>query len=242
MQNFPQSHHELSLYAYISASRQPQVLKMLSGVAGMRNEPFVQHHLLYKPARPRTPGAPTDHFYMQLICRIAPDETKESYNPREQRWCMRLEDLPEVTRKPVISRGIYSANTYMGDALEFMEALGYTLQSSYFTDNNRFIHGNIIITVSQTSIPPRAPLAPTAPGAPTTGESNIDPFGSPFPKERLQKVDDGWVLQAAVRVQSNTDVQSVNAGVQELLYLKKALEGVCELDVVERLALDTRVR
>lgn len=52
----------------------------------------------------------------------------------------------------------------------------------------------------------------------------------------------GWVLQAAVRVASNTDVENINVGVAELRALKESLKGVCELEVVERLALDTRVR
>jgi mediator of RNA polymerase II transcription subunit 18 len=148
----------------------------------------------------------------------------------------------EGTERRKGERGWASLECVAGIIMHANLMVIHRLQSSYFTDNNRFIHGNIIITVSQTSTPPRSPLAPTAPGASAAGDPKADPFGSPFPKERLRKVDDGWVLQAAVRVQSNTDVQSVNAGVQELLYLKKALESVCELDVVERLALDTRVR
>lgn len=131
--HFPTSHQEVSLYAYISATRHPQLLKVLSGIAGMAAEPFLNHHLVYKPKRPRpTTNAPStaDLFYMQLVSRVETLES-EPYNVRQQRWSMRLDDLPEVTRRPVVSRGVYSANTGMGDVIEFMESLGYTLQAAH---------------------------------------------------------------------------------------------------------------
>jgi mediator of RNA polymerase II transcription subunit 18 len=137
LQHFPNSHQELSLYAYIPAARQPQLLKILSGISGMGAESYLQHHLIYRPTRPKPTPTATDHFYIQLVCRVDVPSTEngkqsaDEYKPREQRWAMRLEDLPEVTRKPVVSRGIYSANSQLGDVLGFMENLGYTYAFLY---------------------------------------------------------------------------------------------------------------
>jgi len=123
--------------------------------------------------------------------------------------------------------------------------LGYTLQAPYFTENLRFVHGNVIITLSQTLVPAAFP-PPSSRGA--EGEEDMslgdEVFGKPWPREGLKLVDQsgGWVVQAAVRVANNTDVDNINVGVNELGALKEVLKGVCELDVVERLALDTRVR
>jgi mediator of RNA polymerase II transcription subunit 18 len=123
--NFATSHQELSLYAYVSAERQPQLFKILSGITGMAPESFFNHHLVFKPRQPKISPSATDLFYIQLVSRVPADDTRE-YKPREQGWSMRLNDIPEVTRKPVISRAVYSANTGAGDAIEFVEELGYT--------------------------------------------------------------------------------------------------------------------
>ena len=114
------------------------------------------------------------------------------------------------------------------------------LQAPYFTDNYRFIHNNVIITVWQTLIPPRT--------GPATAGVVVDAalFGSPFPPEALTKVDQagGWTMHAAVRVllTSAAEVENTNLAMGELRTLKDALKGICELDVIERLALDTRVK
>jgi mediator of RNA polymerase II transcription subunit 18 len=116
------------------------------------------------------------------------------------------------------------------------------LQTPYFTDNFRFIHNNVIITLSQTLVAPTISEAGQAAEARAGNEVGDEVFDSPFPREALTTVDPGWTMQAAVRVQNNTDVENVNVGVNELRALKEALKGVCDLDVVERLALDTRVK
>ena len=136
---FTNSHQELSLYAYIPAARQPQLLKILAGIAGMAPEHYTQHHLIYRPARPKPSPSAADPFYIQLVSRVdlPKDQGKEEkeergggkaivYEPRKQQWSMRLEDLPEVTRKPFITRSIYSATSHSGDLLQFMRCLGYT--------------------------------------------------------------------------------------------------------------------
>ena len=51
-----------------------------------------------------------------------------------------------------------------------------------------------------------------------------------------------YILQAAVRVQDGSKVETMTKGSVELLSLKETLKGVVELDMGDRLALDTRVR
>jgi mediator of RNA polymerase II transcription subunit 18 len=123
------------------------------------------------------------------------------------------------------------------------------LQAPYFTENARVIHGNVIITLTRTYVPATPPAPPTEAGQAAEGRAGIahgdEVFGTPFPREGLKLVDEnaGWVMQAAVRVvRSTTDVESVDVGVAELRALREHLKGVCELEVVERFALDTRVR
>ncbi len=51
-----------------------------------------------------------------------------------------------------------------------------------------------------------------------------------------------YILQAAVRVQDGSKVETMTKGVNELLNLKETLKGVVDLEMGDRLALDTRVR
>lgn len=98
------------------------------------------------------------------------------------------------------------------------------------------MHGNVIIKLFQILLPPPTPPSPTpAPDA---------IFGKPFPTSSLTTLDPAksWILKASVRVQSNQDVESLNTGVNGLKGFKELLKGMCDLEVAERLALDTRVR
>jgi len=99
------------------------------------------------------------------------------------------------------------------------------------------IHNNIIITLSQVLLPHQPP-PPPLPAAPYAQ------YGSPYPASELQPLDPAksWTLKAAVRVQSHQDVESINTGVNELKGFKELMRGMCDLEVAERLALDTRVR
>ena len=45
-----------------------------------------------------------------------------------------------------------------------------------------------------------------------------------------------------MRVQDGSKVETMTKGVNELLSLKETLKGVVELEIGDRLALDTRVR
>jgi mediator of RNA polymerase II transcription subunit 18 len=87
------------------------------------------------------------------------------------------------------------------------------------------VHGNVVFTLSQVCAAP-------------PGENGLGVM------EEMKSVDpeEGWILKAAVRVASATDVESGNRAVEELRRAKEMLRGVCELEVVERLALETRVK
>ena len=50
------------------------------------------------------------------------------------------------------------------------------------------------------------------------------------------------MLQTSVRVQDGSKPDIMGKGIQELLALKDMLRGCVELEMGERLALDTRVR
>ena len=50
------------------------------------------------------------------------------------------------------------------------------------------------------------------------------------------------MLQASVRVQDGTKPESMTLGINELRALKDTMKGIVDLEIGDRLALDTRVR
>lgn len=175
--------HELLLFAPVIPSRHDQLLRVLSGVSGMRPRRVLERHLLFKPKRQPRSGAVQvggsqgiqnqqakalqgqmqgELFYLKLIGEVeerffaidaaAPnqktsiDEDAEMtderqadevvqkrdqrsgdvYELQKQRWTLRFNDLPDVTgRRPATSRMMSTADIVDGDALVFMDALGY---------------------------------------------------------------------------------------------------------------------
>ncbi|PWW75254.1 hypothetical protein C7212DRAFT_352425 [Tuber magnatum] len=226
--SFAQSaYHELSLYSHIPAARQPQILRVISGITGMLPETTLEHHLVYKPKRPRRPGSNTELYYLQLIS-IVPEEQKQEereekggYDVKSQKWRMRLEDFPEYGGKPVTSRNVFGAGFGEGDALGLVDSLGFMFAPTTTTSS-----------LSWVLLFPPSHAVPNA------------QYGNPYPTSGLQPLDPArsWVLKAAIRVKSHQDLESVSTGHNELKGFKELMRGICDLEVVERLALDTRVR
>ncbi|KAI5784685.1 P-loop containing nucleoside triphosphate hydrolase protein [Geopyxis carbonaria] len=245
---------ELSLHAYSAATRHATLTKVLSGITGMAPDAFTSQHLVYAPKAGRQiPGVPSsgDLYYIQLYSRVpeatssptsSPTSTptmatatataaaagatagagagevvmagagaqgakgedtvmgeggdKQKEEKKKREWVIKFEDLPEVTKKPVVSR----------------------LVRPYHQHNLRWIHHNVVITLSRIIL------------------------SNPGEEEVLLDETGGWAVKAEVRVLASTDVESVAGAIAELRALQGVLRGVCELELVERLALDPRVR
>ena len=67
-------------------------------------------------------------------------------------------------------------------------------------------------------------------------------FSSDMSKERLLDPSGAYLVQACIRVQDGSKVEIVNRGMTELLNLKETLRGVVDLDIGDRLAMDSRAR
>ncbi|KAF8472151.1 mediator complex, subunit Med18 [Kalaharituber pfeilii] len=164
----------------------------------------------------------------------APRNDELLYDIRKQKWTMQFLDFPEAMRtRPVTTRNMYLAEIGDGNALAFMDDLGYTHAAEYVTSGYNLYHQNLIISLTQT-------LLPTIPH-------------HPLPRESLKNLDpaQAWVCEVSVRVSqagsaagSNKEqVEVMNMGVAELKKFQELVRGVgVELEMGERLALDTRVR
>ena len=98
--------------------------------------------------------------------------------------------------------------------------------STYTISGHRFTHHSISLLLYRITLP-------AAENDSTTNEP---------PHTRLLDPSGTYILQASVRVQDGSKVETMTKGVNELLSLKETLKGVVELEIGDRLALDTRVR
>lgn len=112
-----------------------------------------------------------------------------------------------------------------------MAALDYFPSSLYYTEGHRLSYNNISIHLYRV-------LVPTSSAMP----SGSDPGDIKRSDLRLLDESGAYILQASVRVQDGSKVETVQRGASELLGLRETLKGVVELEVVDRLSLDTRVR
>lgn len=197
---------------------------------------------------------------MSLIILQANGELVEEIinrRPREgdaHTWTLQFRDLPEVVqpgRRQVTSRLMADVQISSGDPIEFMEALDYTYVTpryaqyshsltdydlpqshiaTYLLAGHRFTHLSTSILLYRLFLPAN-PFKDVSNGP-----------SREISKARLLDPSGTYILQAAVRVQDGSKVETMTKGSLELLSLKETLKGVVELDMGDRLALDTRVR
>ncbi|CAD6591422.1 MAG: Mediator of RNA polymerase II transcription subunit 18 [Alectoria sarmentosa] len=236
--------HELLLFGAIPPSRHTQLLNILSGISSMQPRPIhLEKHLVFKPNRlPGSIGslkvggaqdvnvhksqiqahALGDLFYMQLVAEV--EEGRD-----EEQWVLQFRDLPEVARqRAVTSRLVADVPVTSGDPMEFMKALDYSHVSTYTISGHRFTHHSASLVLYRVTLPATAVRSDSTSGGP--------------PQARLLDPSGTYILQASVRVQDGSKVETMTKGVNELLGLKETLKGVVELEIGDRLALDTRVR
>ncbi|EGX46188.1 hypothetical protein AOL_s00110g12 [Orbilia oligospora ATCC 24927] len=150
---------------------------------------------------------------------------KAPYDIRKQKWTIRFSDLPEVNgKRPVTSRMVHNAGVHEGDALSFVDSLGYTPVSEYVLSGDYFVYHNVYVTITRILLPPQS--------------------FSPLPTHTLRQLDpaDSFLLQASIKVSSANEQETMNKGVEELKTIRAELKGVIELEPGDRLSLDTRVR
>ena len=100
--------------------------------------------------------------------------------------------------------------------------------STYTISGHRFTHHSASLLLYRITRPA------------TTTED--DPTSGGLPQARLLDPSGTYILQASVRVQDGSKVETMAKGANELLGLKETLKGVVDLEIGDRLALDTRVR
>jgi mediator of RNA polymerase II transcription subunit 18, fungi type len=104
--------------------------------------------------------------------------------------------------------------------------------TEYVVEGHRLVHSNIVLRLQRVL---------QFPG----GSEGLSSPRSSFPSfDSLNVLDESgaYMLQAAIRLQDGTKPELVTNGVGELNALKADLKGIVDLQMVERLSMDTRVK
>ncbi|KAL8786088.1 MAG: hypothetical protein Q9195_008364 [Heterodermia aff. obscurata] len=243
--------HELLLHAILPPHRHHQVLSVLAGIAAMQPIPISEKHLVFKPLqhpsrpnpnqsanaaqmKPQAHGG--DLFYLKLVGETSGPSKKESGTevtvkevpidekdqdidmldipptPTPPTWTLQFRDLPD----PPGRRPVIS-RAMTDTPITAGDPLKFMKAMDYTLTASYHLHGH---RLTHNAIDIRLYQLVEAQTA------GLDPY----------------VLQTALRVADGQNVGRMQEGVRQLVELKETLKGVVELEMGERLALDTRVR
>jgi mediator of RNA polymerase II transcription subunit 18, fungi type len=109
------------------------------------------------------------------------------------------------------------------------------------------VHNNLVLLLHRIlRFPDKSAISSQA----TNGhsQSTVGSLGGPveelpyFSDLQLLDKSGSWILQSSVRVLDGSKPESMALGINELKAFKDQMKGVVDLEVGDRLALDTRVR
>ena len=150
-------------------------------------------------------------------------------------WTIEFRDLPDVPgKRAALSRLMASIPVVDGSPLDLIKTIGYVYSTAYVLKGWQIVHGNIIVHLHKSFLAPKAGKSADV-ELPRVSINSIDTL-KPFDSSG------GYFLQAAIRVQDGSKPELIQQAVSELASFKEAMRGVVDLEVGDRLALDTRVR
>jgi len=233
---------EFSLHAGLSAQDFVPALSHLINLCSSPSKPFAQFVLNFGPKKTIRPLA---HHYMRLVTDIDPETIPDvppvkdevivvdEPSPQtpaptpwvsQQRWAIQFQDTPDAAKRPTTTRTVLTAQVHQGDPIAFLDKLNHEFHYEYILKGHRLIHNDIIITLFQIFKSRTAHEL-------KDGVDAIDPSS-------------GWILQAVVNVENATEQTLVTQALEQLRLLKADLASSLglELEIVDRMLLDTRTR
>jgi mediator of RNA polymerase II transcription subunit 18 len=230
--------HEILLYSQIAPTRHNQVLNVLAGVTG--SQPFVyqdQTALFAQLRLPETtvsfkkkpvPGTPRPEKWVHKLTR----PVQVTSDPPESvgSWRVRVDQIPDPSVKEHTAREVTESE--VRDVKTFEDAEMYRFLGQQYFLGHRFVTGNVIVRIfrvllTQQQLPADRVLE-----------------GPPLPLSKLQLLDPSntYMVEVSVRMEDRKNTKIAEQAIAELLQFQNAVEGVIDLRVPQRLALDTRVK
>jgi mediator of RNA polymerase II transcription subunit 18 len=237
--------HELLLFSQISPARHSQVLNILAGVTGSQPFAYQDQCALFAQLRlPETnlnskkkpaPGTPQPQKWMHKLSRPVQITSDSGSDPPKEsaatgQWRLRVEQTPDPSVKDHTAREVVEAD--VRDVKPFLDTASYRLLGQQYTLGHRFVSGNVVVRIFRVLV--------------TTRQVPADAIleGPPLSVQELEVLDASgtFMVEVSVRVEDRKNTKIAEQAVGELMGFKRSVEGVIDLRVPDRLALDTRVK
>lgn len=237
--------HEILLYSQISPSRHNQVLNVLAGVTGSQPFAYQDQIALFAQLRtpeiavskkkaqtaPPQPGALQQQQQKWMHKLIRPVQITADVVPEgTDSWRLRVEQTPDPSIKDHTAREV--AESDVSDVKAFEDAGAYRFVGQHYILGHRFVKGNVIVRIFRVLMTEQQLPADKVLEGPPLSISDLrvlDPSGT-------------YMVEVSVRMEDRKNTAIASQAVAELESFKKNVEGVIDLRVPDRLALDTRVR
>ncbi|KAF2718610.1 hypothetical protein K431DRAFT_322305 [Polychaeton citri CBS 116435] len=230
--------HEFLLFSQIPESRHNQVLSILAGATRSQPVKVQEQTVLLHPLKLQQTTVSSKKIRQQQQSQpqayahnlIRPLSSQQGDSIAHSPWRLYIPEIPDPGVRTLVSRG--ATEVYLNDVDRFKDASSsFTLKTQYMTDGLRFVHRNIIVRVFRIVMPPEQMETVLDQPPPTSFEgcTVLDPSGA-------------YLVEACVRVEDRTNSALTEKATAELLEFQKLMEGAIDLRVVDRLALDTRVK
>lgn len=230
--------HELLLFSQISPARHNQVLNILAGVTGSQPFAYQDQTALFAQLRiPETnisskkkpaPGTPQPQKWVHKLSR--PVQITSDSPESTGQWRQRVEQTPDPSVKDHTAREV--VENEVKDAKVFLDTSSYRLLGQQYALGHRFVSGNVVIRIFRVLL--------------STQQLPADEIleGPPLPASELNVLDPSgtYVVEVSVRMEDRKKTKITEQAVAELRVFKQSVEGVIDLRVPDRLALDTRVK
>jgi mediator of RNA polymerase II transcription subunit 18 len=237
-----QKMHELLLFSQISPARHTQVLNILAGVTGSQPFAYQDQCALFAQLRlpeinlsfkkKPAPGTPQPQKWMHKLTRPVQITTNPSDSDESLpgQWRLRVEQTPDPSVKDHTAREVIEAA--VPDIKPFLDTASYRLLGQQYILGHRFVSGNVVVRIFRVLVPTRQVPA----------EAILE--GPPLSVQELEIMDASgtFMVEVSVRVEDRKNAKIAQQAVAELMGFKSGVEGVIDLRVPDRLALDTRVK
>jgi mediator of RNA polymerase II transcription subunit 18 len=230
--------HEILLYSQIAPTRHNQVLNVLAGVTG--SQPFVYQdqtalfaqlrlpEITVSSKKKPAPGTPRPERWVHKLTRPVQVTT----DPPESvgSWRVRVDQIPDPSVKDHTAREVTESE--LQDVKTFEDAEMYRFLGQQYFLGHRFVIGNVIVRIFRVLVTHQ--LLPA--------DKVLE--GLPLPLSDLQLLDPSntYMVEVSVRMKDRKNTKIAEQAIAELQSFQNAVDGVIDLRVPQRLALDTRVK
>ena len=230
--------HEILLFSQIAPTRHNQVLNVLAGVTGSQPFAYQDQTALFAQLRlPETtvsskkkpaPGAPRPERWVHKLTR--PVQVTADPSESVGSWRVRVDQIPDPSIKYHTAREVTESEVQ--DVKTFEDPQMYQFLGQQYSLGHRFVTGNVIVRIFRVLL--------------TQQQQPADKVleGPPLALSELQLFDPSntYTVEVSVRMEDRKNTKIATQAHAELLNFQRNVDGVIDLRVPQRLALDTRVK